>query len=210
MTDVQPTATSAGDVYEDDNYGIVTGVGGSGTNAGFIVIKDSSAPTSFSFRIGDDGGHLELNSDGSVLVRDASGVYVNYIEKPWALDANGKEIATSHTVSGNTLTQTVSTEGVAYPVIAGPTTGCGTGWCSIYFNRSETAGIAAGSVSGATAISVGCAAISKVLGGLCAIGFGIAAAVAQGAYSSGNCLGYFFSFVGHNPFVEPRGTNRCR
>lgn len=210
VTGAEPVVSGDAVVYESDDHGIVTGVGSSGTNAGFIVLQDASAPNTYSFKIGEDGGSLVLNDDGTVTVLDATGNFVNYIEKPWARDANGKELHTAYSVSGNTLTQTVSTEGAVFPVVADPTTGCGPGWCSIYFNRTETKAIAAGGPTGATAIAAGCAAINIVIGGLCAVGFGISAAVAQGAYAAGNCLGWFFTPIGNNAFVEPRGTSHCR
>lgn len=210
LTDAAPVESGDTTTYTSDNYGVVTGTGSNGVEAGFIVLKDESAPRSYSFEIGDEGSSLTLNEDGSVTVLNASGEFVNYIQKPWAVDANNKDLATSYTVEGNVLTQTVNTEGATYPVIADPQTGCGTGWCSIYFNRTETKAIAAGSTAGATAVAAGCAAINVYLGGACAAGFGISAAVAQGAYAAGNCLGWFFTPIGNNPFVEPRGTSHCK
>lgn len=210
VTTVDPKVSKDAVVYESEDHGIVTGVGSNGANAGFIVLKDAGAPTSYSFEIGDEASSLVLNVDGSVTVLDSSGAFVNYVQKPWAYDASGKELPTSFTVSGNTLTQSVSTEGATFPVVADPQTECGVGWCSIYFNRAETKAIAAGSGAGATAIAAGCAAINVYIGGLCAVGFGISAAVAQGAYAAGNCLGWFFTPFGNNPFVEPRGSSYCK
>ena len=210
VTGAEPVISRDAVVYEADDHGIVTGLGRSGTNAGFIVLHDASAPNTYSFTIDEDGGALVLNDDGTVTVLDATGNFVNYIERPWARDANNKELPTAYSVRGNTLTQTVSTDGAVFPVVADPTTGCGPGWCSIYFNRNETSAIAGGGPTAAGAISAGCLAVNAIIGGLCAVGFGISAAVAQGAYASGNCLGWFFTPIGNNPFVEPRGTSHCR
>lgn len=209
VTDAPASASDNATVYTADDHGFVTGVGTSGTNAGFIVLQDETAPSTYSFEIGAADASLTLNDDGSVTVTDAAGNFVNYIETPWARDADGRDLPTSYSVEGNILTQTVSTEGAAFPVVADPTTGCGPGWCSIYFNRNETKAIAAGGPTAATAIAAGCAAINFGFGGLCALGWGVAAAVAQGAYAAGNCLGWFYTPVGNNPFVEPRGTVHC-
>ncbi|MFL2001295.1 hypothetical protein [Microbacterium sp. A1-JK] len=202
------TATGA-TVYTDESHGYVVGIGAGGTNAGYVVLENDSAPTSHEFAIGTDGDSLSLLEDGSALVSDSSGAGINLIAAPWARDANGVELPTHYTVEGNVLTQHIDTAGAVFPVVADPTSECGIGWCSIYFNRTETSAIAAGSAEGATAVAAGCAAVNIIIGGLCAAGFGLTAAVAKGINDAGNCLGYNFNPIYHGPFVEPRGTNHC-
>jgi hypothetical protein len=43
------------------------------------------------------------------------------IGAPWAVDAAGKQLATSYTFTGNTITQNVDTTGATFPVVADPT-----------------------------------------------------------------------------------------
>lgn len=109
--------------------------------AGFGVINSRSSKHAFSFDIKVDGkpASLSVGSTGGVLVSNSNGTPVNYIEAPWAKDANGKALATAYTVSGNRLTQTVSpTPDAVYPVVADPEFG----WMGIFpvvkFNKAET------------------------------------------------------------------------
>ncbi|KUM34694.1 hypothetical protein [Arthrobacter sp. EpRS71] len=199
------------EVIHEDGYGFVTGTGTSGTNASFVVIENETAPDAFAFQIGDPSTTLTLVDDGSALVLNGSGEVVNYLAKPWARDAAGKELPTHYTVNGNTITQHVDTTGAQFPVVADPTTGCGFGWCSVYFNRAETNGIAAG---GAVAAGAACAQLNPAAGAACAVVSGAIVVVAQGANANGNCVGIVGygvpgALAGWNPFVEPRGTSHC-
>lgn len=69
------------------------------------------------------GATLKPIADGSlVIARDTpTGVEVfGTIAKPWAADANGKELPTSYTAKGDVLTQSVDSTGAAFPVVADP------------------------------------------------------------------------------------------
>ncbi|HXH33364.1 MAG TPA: hypothetical protein VNJ54_03005 [Plantibacter sp.] len=202
-------------VISEASYGIVTGTGAENTSASFVVIRDASAPTSYDFAIGDPGTTLAVAEDGSVIVTDAHGQAINYLMAPWARDANNVELATHYTVADNVVTQHVDTTGAVFPVVADPTTGCGTGWCSVYFDHAETKAIAAGGPTGAGALTAGCALLNPVVGAGCAIVGGAIAAVALGADANGNCVGivgYGFPgtpYGGWNPFIENQGSSHC-
>lgn len=141
-----------------NDYGTVVGTGPHGTMAGYVVINTPTAPSEYKFMVGDTNTKLSLNKNGSVTVKNAAGEQVNNILPPWAKDATGKSLPTSYTVAGNTLLQKVDHRGAAYPVVADPEFGCGVPWCSIYFDRGETAAIASGGSLGRQYISAACQA----------------------------------------------------
>jgi hypothetical protein len=70
------------------------------------------------------GYRLTQDKNGNVVILDASwGIYVS-IAKPWAKDANGKEINTWYTIKGSTLTQYVDFDkNSIFPIVADPI------WC---------------------------------------------------------------------------------
>jgi hypothetical protein len=112
-----------------------------------INIKDSSAPTVYDFPVELlVGEKLVLNEDGSasVVTQDSerdrklkeeinqkspelkikSGKSKIVIAKPWAKDANNKELSTSYSIiNGNILRQTIDTKNAVFPVVADPL------WC---------------------------------------------------------------------------------
>jgi hypothetical protein len=214
----QKDAATGSDVYRGADFGTVTGVGTNGTNASFIVINNASAPTDYSFAIGSKTDTLTLMDGGKVQVKDASGDVVNYLQTPWAHDANGKELQTSYSVQprSNIVTQHVDTTGAAFPVTADPSTGCGIGWCSVYFNRAETKAIAAGGAAGTGALVAGCTLLgSPIVGGACALAGGAITAFAQGANANKNCIGIIGygipgSLAGWNPFVLDKSAKQCK
>ena len=126
-------------VYSGKQFGVVTGKNSKGNNAGYISIRDASAPTSYDFTIGTASTvRLSLNADGSVTVTNSEGVFVNMIETPWATDAKDKSLQTSFTINGNVLTQKVSLAGATFPVVADPSLVCGFMNCQVQFNKKET------------------------------------------------------------------------
>lgn len=209
VTDAPAVVVSDTLVSTGENHGFVTGASSSATNASFAVLKDESAPDAYQFEIGDESTVLTLNADGTVSVSDTEGNPVNYFSAPWARDAEGRYLPTNYTVNGNVITQHIDTSGATYPVVADPTSGCGLGWCSVYFNRAETNGVAAGGPYAATAISAACALANPIAGGACAIATGAIVAFAAGANANGDCFGLLFTPLGWNPFIEPRGTSHC-
>ena len=210
-------ATTGSDVYRGSDFGTVTGTGAEGTNASFIVINNAAAPSDYQFTIGSKTDVLTL-IDGKVQVKNADGAVVNYLTAPWAHDANGKEVPTSYSVQpgSNIVTQHVDTTGAAFPVTADPSTGCGIGWCSVYFNRAETKAIAAGGAAATGALTAGCTLLgSPIAGGACALAGGAITAFAQGANANGNCIGIVGygipgSLAGWNPFVLDKNASQCK
>jgi hypothetical protein len=63
---------------------------------------------------------LTLENRGGMTVSDSTGNFVNTILAPWAKDANGKNLPTSYSVSGDVVTQHVDPKGAAFPVVADP------------------------------------------------------------------------------------------
>jgi Protein of unknown function (DUF2599) len=110
-----------------------------------VNIPDSNAPSSYDFPIELQANEkLILNEDGSAAVtrpmtkeekdripkKDLpEGLKIPeystklFIVKPWAKDANGKELKTSYSVKGNILTQNIDLAGAVFPVVADPI------WC---------------------------------------------------------------------------------
>jgi hypothetical protein len=195
---------------------VVTGISAEGTNASFIVMNNHSAPNTYRFTIGQPGDTLTPAQGGRILIKTPDGEIRNYLQAPWARDANGVELPTTYSIAdGNVLVQHIDTEGATFPVVADPSTGCGVGWCSVYFNRSETKAIAAGGAVAVGAITAACALLGgPIAGGACAAMSGVIIAVAQGANANGNCLGIVGygappALVGWNPFVLNKGQSGC-
>ena len=158
-----------------------------GGNAGYAVITGPNAPTAYRFALSVDGkpAVLEPTDGGGVEVLSSSGVFVNAIAPAWAKDATGAEIATSYSVEGNILTQTVAHEGAVYPVVADPRVRCDSLWCTLELTRGETRSLAANVLyaGGPCAVFGGGAPVCvTVLTG--------AWAMASIANSRGQCVGY--------------------
>lgn len=94
------------------------------------VINSSDAPKDFPYQVDVPAGmKLVQQSDGSLLIGTQSQVgdivtldVDGVIGAPWAVDANGKRVATSYQVSNDgVVTMHVEhSQGVAYPVVADP------------------------------------------------------------------------------------------
>ena len=118
-----------------------------GANAGYVVIAAATAPTAYQFHLTVDGrpAGLRLAAGGVVDVLDGAGTVVNSLAPAWAKGADGSEIATSYSVAGNILTQTVQHHGASYPVVADPLIRCDGLWCTALLSRAETRQVASGS-----------------------------------------------------------------
>jgi len=96
------------------------------------------------------GARVEPQPDGSVNFvsdiagppADQSGTYetsakVTTINKPWAVDAAGKDLPTTYTLANGVLTQRINTAGAVFPVVADPWVT--SGWYTyVHFSRTET------------------------------------------------------------------------
>jgi hypothetical protein len=94
------------------------------TGAGVRVmtaIADSSAPESYDYTFDVPEG-TTLTDRGDFYYLEHDDDLYGSLQKPWAIDAEGKSIQTHYTWDGQTLTQHVdlSTPGIAYPVLADP------------------------------------------------------------------------------------------
>jgi len=158
-----------------------------GGNAGYAVISGPNAPTAYRFAFAVDGKPAVLSptEGGGVDVLTADGTFVNSVAPAWAKDATGAELPTSYSVNGNILTQTVTHEGAAYPVVADPRVRCDSLWCTLELTRGETRSLAANVLyaGGPCAVFGGGAPVCvSVLTG--------AWAMASIALSRGECVGY--------------------
>ncbi len=150
------------------------------------VISRTNAPVRYSYDFAGDVGDLLLLDDGSVSLVSLKGDFLGMIEKPWEVDATGKQVPTYYEVSGTILTQVVNHLGdrVAYPVVADPKvlwmfTGGGLGM-HLVLNQTEVrafsmAIVAAGGASAVVAclgVAKVPSAVSSVFKVLCAFGLG--------------------------------------
>jgi hypothetical protein len=118
-----------------------------------LHIKDSSAPSFYDFPMSlEPGEQLILTKDGGaqitrpytteeqaqydkVIKTAPQGVEIPTfgtkmgIAKPWAKDANGKDLKTNYSViNGNTLRQSIDLQNAVFPVVADPI------WCGVAVN----------------------------------------------------------------------------
>lgn len=112
------------------------------------------------------GAKVLPTSNGSLVVTNPKGkglsALVGTIERPWARDANGKQLATSYTHSGGVLTQQVDTKGATFPIVADPTLTFGLGvYLNMYGWEIRGLGMTASAVFGVSVI-LSCANVSKV------------------------------------------------
>lgn len=148
------------------------------------MISDRTAPRSYSFDFAADTS-LERRPDGSVAVLGEGGQQVGAIDRPWAIDAAGKKVATNYRVQGDTLVQVVAHDvrGITYPVVADPTVH----WWGVRWELSKsrtdklilamnsgagTAGIIAAVCGGTIAGAIPCGAGYGVFASLTALGSG--------------------------------------
>lgn len=68
-----------------------------------------------------DGATSTLLPSGDTVVADAQGRYIGSVLQPWAVDATGRQLATSYSWDGDVLTQHVDLTDAAFPVLADPT-----------------------------------------------------------------------------------------
>lgn len=85
------------------------------------VINDATAPGEYTYELTvPEGASAALTDSGGVLISTGDGSEVAKVDPPWAKDANGAALPTHYGLSGNTLTQYVSLESAAFPVVADP------------------------------------------------------------------------------------------
>lgn len=128
-----------------------------GGQIAFLIESERSAPeATFTVSASLDTS-WEKQSDGGLNLLDELGNPLVAIAKPWAVDANGRRVATHFETGDGYFKQVVDTEGAAFPVVADPS--------AVWYAKKAVlclANIAAFGSIGAKAISVG-AKIAKRL-----------------------------------------------
>jgi hypothetical protein len=188
-------------VFGATDFGVVVGANTRGTAAASIAIGDAAAPKDYAFQIGAPGDRLALQPNRGVVVTDPSGRFVNFVQAPWARDASGKSLPTSYAVKDNLLIQHVETRGASFPVVADPLTGCGVGYCSLYFNRSETHDIATAGIPALGGATIACGVLGPEAIAACGIASAAIEATAIYADNHNECVGFLVSVVTDNPFA---------
>ncbi|WP_347110157.1 DUF2599 domain-containing protein [Paenarthrobacter sp. S56] len=110
--------------YDNDNGSTtVPVVKNDGSIQIMTVIKDSAAPTTYTYNIGlAPNSSLVPESDGGVSVLGPDGSRIGAFAPAWAKDANGTDVKTRYEVAGTNLVQVVehSAADTAYPITADP------------------------------------------------------------------------------------------
>ena len=92
--------------------------------------------------------------DGGVDIRADNGIVIAQIDAPWAYDAVGTEVPSRYSVNGTELLLYVDhREEFVYPIVADPRFRWGIITGTVYFSKSETSNIAAGSISTALVLA---------------------------------------------------------
>jgi hypothetical protein len=175
-------------VYADtDDSVLALSKASTGGNAGYALITGAAAPTEYRFAFTVDGAPatLRLAAGGGVEVLDSRGKAVNYVAPAWAKDATGAPVATSYSVEGAVLVQSVRHSGTVYPVVADPRLVCDGLWCTTELSRAETGALAANIFKPA-----GACAILGPGGPVCAVVLAAAWAQASIALATGQCIGF--------------------
>ncbi|WP_223693532.1 hypothetical protein [Leifsonia poae] len=170
----------------DPSYSYAVTGKGTAANAGYAVIKDSSAPSTYQFVVTVNGVPAKLTlADRGAVVQDADGQAVNFIGAAWAKDVSGAVLSTSYSVDGNVLTQHVDHRGAAYPIVADPGLECDWQFCTILLSRGETKQMATSMAAAAAIIAAACGPAAWA----CGIGTGLMVDTANRAMNQGKCAG---------------------
>jgi hypothetical protein len=105
------------------------------------VIDNQNAPTEYSYKVSvPSGGSVLVVDDGSAVILDNAKQVISIVDKPWAKDADGKNLDTYFTSNGTHLTQHINhrVDGVSYPVTADPRVSWSWHGVTLYLSRWET------------------------------------------------------------------------
>jgi len=195
----EATVDPSGAVSFDNENGSQTVVVGKSAGAVQVatVISNKNAPQRYEYTF-DVEGEAQLIADpqtGAVIVTDQSGVPIAQVAAPWAVDAEGRDVATSYEISGGTLTQVVDLDAqpVTYPVVADPQTLYFWWGQAMKFSKSETKQVA-------NAANAGYASLLSAFCGLIASGPG---AVTCGVVSGALILAF------GNQFKSAAAAGKC-
>ena len=114
-------------IYRGTTYDIAVDASEEGFSS-YIVVLNENAPTDYEFEVELPSGY-KLSEDGSngIEILDEENEIIGKMSAPWAVDADGDEIATVYKLRGDRLVQTLSHSGAAYPVVADPSFNLGVG-----------------------------------------------------------------------------------
>ncbi|GAB2968382.1 DUF4258 domain-containing protein [Frigoribacterium salinisoli] len=108
------------DVSGEEGYTTALQDTGNGTFRALIHIESSSAPTEYTFDMGEEVALVPLE-DGGITVWDSEGTMLGFFEPAWAIDAAGHAVPTSYEVRGTSIVQHVHfASTTAFPVVADP------------------------------------------------------------------------------------------
>jgi Protein of unknown function (DUF2599) len=97
-----------------------------------ILIKDKDQPNRYEFPMNlEEGQKLVSNQGESINVVDKDNKRVLTILKPWAKDANGKDLQTYYKIENNTLVQYINFDNAVFPITADPT------WCGNQIHSTQ-------------------------------------------------------------------------
>lgn len=89
------------------------------------ITRDASGPHEFTYTFGEGVTPRLLDGGGAELVQmasDGTATLIGTVERPWAVDAEGHVVDTRYRIEGNSLVQTITTDGeTVYPIVADPT-----------------------------------------------------------------------------------------
>lgn len=171
-----------------------------------LTMGSEDSPTRYEFDLGDSSElvRLSLAPNGGVQVSDTSDGDLGFIDRPWAMDADGNTVPTRYEIEGNRLVQIVEHHGAAYPVVADPSFqgDCGYLTCTLRFNRAKT--YEASRVAGLINIAgAACPNFTAPIGLVCAAlilgGAAVLANQAETYYDQGDCLKIKFNKTGFGP-----------
>lgn len=181
------------------------------SNSGFAVaaeLESVNSPHQLRFDVSiPEGAFLVLTEEGSIDVVGKDGFTLGTFATPWAVDTNGSDVATSYSLDGNTIVQTVDPVAKErYPLIADPTYDWGWVNGTIYLSRAETSGVCLTTLNtlrlmAETAPLWGHTLIFAVI----ALGVAVVSAAACSAHLLNGCL----KFTTKLPFILPFNGDNC-
>lgn len=169
----------------------------------YTVLDSPNAPSTYTYDFGENV-ELVLLDDGSVEVTEnlSDGVtaVLGTIDAPWAVDADGTDVATHYTVEGSGLTQHVEhSQADSYPITADPSYSFG--WkVYVKYSKTETRNIAGWTPYG-TIVSGVCPFIpgfGKVAASSCVAAFSAVATSIDNTFNSaksqGRCVEFSYPY----------------
>ena len=108
----------------ESNFSNIVQVNNDNSIRMMTIIDNPLAPKEYEYKLDLSlGSKIELSQEGGALVKNKEGEIILKVSKPWAKDAEGKEVKTYYKVKGVSLIQVIehSKELNIYPIIADPT-----------------------------------------------------------------------------------------